>query len=147
MSQSNPGATDSGTDSNNNSDPGVTDDVTAVREALDAVEPDDVADMDDLDLVELRTELKELEDSVEDVRKDVAEAELETRVEPGEKLFGLHRVESHNKYVAEDAGVVIARAALQGINWTEFVDLKASKLASEHPGLAEIGRYDYTYFR
>lgn len=145
MSQSNSGATDSSTDSNNDSSPSLKDELASVRERLDDLE--DVADMDDLDLVELRTEVKELEDSVEDARKDVVEAELETRVEPGEKLFGLHRIESHNKYVAEDAGAVVARAALQGINWTDFVELKASKLASEYPNLAEIGTYDYTYFR
>jgi chromosome segregation ATPase len=145
MSQSNSGATDSSTDSNNDSSPSLKDELASVRERLDDLE--DVADMDDLDLVELRTEVKELEDSVEDARKDVVEAELETRVEPGEKLFGLHRIESHNKYVAEDAGAVVARAALQGINWTDFVELKASKLASEYPDLAEIGTYDYTYFR
>jgi chromosome segregation ATPase len=145
MSQSNSGATDASTDSNNDSSPDLKEQLASVREQLDDLE--DVADMDDLELVELRTEVKELEDSVEDARKDVVESELETRVEPGEKLFGLHRIESHNKFVAEDAGAVIARAALQGINWTEFVELKASKLASEHPGLAEIGQYDYTYFR
>lgn len=49
--------------------------------------------------------------------------------------------------MAEDVGAVIARAALQGINWAEFVDLKASKLESDYPGLAEIGQYEYTYFR
>lgn len=84
MSQTNADATDASTDSNNDSSPGLMDELASVREQLDDLE--DVSDMGDLDLVELRTEVKELEDRVEDVRKDVVEAELETRVKPGEKL-------------------------------------------------------------
>lgn len=117
------------------------------RDLLDSLESDDLAEMSDEELVEVRTHLKELEDTVESVRKEQADAELEERVEPGEKLLGLHRVQSHNKYVADDVGTVIGRAASRGIDYTEFVSIDASTLADVAPDLAEIGRAEYTYFR
>jgi len=148
MSQSNSDATDSGTVQNNDSSPdSLQEQVTAMHERLDALEPDEIEDMDDLDLVELRTEIKELEDTVDEVRSDVVDAELEDRIEVGESLYGLSRIESHNKYLAEDAGKVIMRAVGQGIDYTEFVSVNASALASEHPDLAEVKRAEYTYLR
>jgi hypothetical protein len=107
----------------------------------------DVSELPDEQLVELWTELKDLADAVEDLRKDVVEPVMEQRVDPGERLLGINRIESHNKYVAEDDGAVVARAVSQGIDYTEFVSVNASTLASEHPDLAEIGEASYTYFR
>jgi hypothetical protein len=121
--------------------------VASLSQILDTVDRDEIADMTDEELVELRNELKDLEDTVEDARKDKAEDVLEDRVAPGEKLLGLHRVESHSKYVDDDVGAVIMRAVSNGIDYTEFVDIKASKLDEVAPDIAEIGRAEYTYFR
>jgi hypothetical protein len=121
--------------------------VASLSQILDTVDRDEIADMTDEELVELRNELKDLEDTVEDARKDKAEDVLEDRVAPGEKLLGLHRVESHSKYVDDDVGAVIMRAVSEGIDYTEFVDIKASKLDEVAPDIAEIGRAEYTYFR
>lgn len=147
MSQTDADATDASTGSNDDSDQSLTEQVTAMRERLDALERSELADMDDLDLVELRTELKELEDRVEETRKEQADDVLEDRVDPGEKLYGLHRVESHSKYVDDDVGDVVMRAVSEGIDWTQFVSIDASDLADVAPEVADIGRYEYTYFR
>lgn len=125
----------------------LTDRVAAVREHLDAVDESEISEMDDLDLVELRTEVKQLENTVEEVRKETVDEEVKTRVEPGEKLYGLSHIESHGKYVEEDAATVVARAVSAGVDYGEFVDISASKLADVAPDLAEIGRYEYTYLR
>lgn len=125
----------------------LTDHVASVRENLDALDTEEVAEMDDIDLVELRTEVKQLENTVEEVRKETVDEELKGRIEPGEKLYGLSHIESHGKYVEEDASTVIARAVGKGVNYGEFVDIKASKLQEIAPEIATIGRYEYTYLR
>jgi hypothetical protein len=114
---------------------------------LDEIEQEQIEQLSDRELVEIRSQLKNLEDTVEQVRKEQADAELESRVEPGESLLGLNRIQSHSKYVQEDASTIIMRAVGQGINYTEFVDINASKLAEVAPDIAEIGRSEYTYFR
>lgn len=121
--------------------------VDSAENGISQVEQETVEEMSDEQLVDVRVSLKELEDTVEDVRKELVEPELDERVDPGERLHGLHRVQSHRKYVAEDVGSVIGRAAALGIDFTDFVSLDASTLADEHPDLAEIGVTDYTYYR
>jgi hypothetical protein len=117
------------------------------REALESVDDADLSDLPDTMLVQLRGQLKELEDATEETRKKQAEQELRTRVEPGEKLLGLSRVESHNKYVIDDAASVVGRAVAEGVDYGEFVSINASKLADVAPDLAEIGESEYDYFR
>lgn len=149
MSQTNPDATtDDSTDSQTDDDsPSLAERLAGIRERVDALESDDVDDMDDISLVELRSELKALEDAVEETRKNVADDELKGRMDVGENLYGLTLIESHNKYLEEDAGEVIMRAVSQGIDYTGFVQVNASTLADEHPDLAEIGEASYTYLR
>lgn len=152
MSQSNPDATDGIEQSDSTDDssvsvaPAVIAQLKSATKLLEKVDGDDVAEMDDRELVDVRTALKNLEDEVEDARKERVEDELEGRMEPGERLHGLHLIESHNKFVAEDAGTVIGRLANAGIDYTEYVDLNASALADAEIDV-EIGQYDYTYFR
>lgn len=152
MSQSNSDASasveqsDTADDSNVSVAPAVIAQLKSARLLLEKVSEDDMADMSDRELVDVRTELKELEDVAEDARKNIAEDELEDRVSPGERLHGLHHIESHNKYVAEDTGTVIGRLANAGIDYTEYVALNASALADAGIDV-EIGQYDYTYFR
>lgn len=117
-----------------------TDDSISEYSAFDAISETDE------DLAELWSAIKSLEDTVEEIRKEVIEAEMEERVDPGEDLCGISLIESHRKYVEEDVGTVIGRAANRGIDYTQFVSLKASKL-SDKPELATIGRNEYTYFR
>lgn len=118
-----------------------------LSEALESLESESFEDMADGRLVAIRTELKDLETQVESLRKDRADPALEERIEPGERLLGLQRVKSHNKYVDEDPQTVIMRAVGRGIDYTEFVSLDAPTLASEYPDLAEIGEAEYTYLR
>jgi hypothetical protein len=147
MAQTDADTTDASTDNDYTPTDGLTEQVTALHERLDALESDAIEELDDVDLVELRTEIKELEDTVEDARKDTVDAELKTRVEPGETLLGLSHIKSHNKYLKEDAGSVVMRAVSQGIDYTGFVDVNASKVADQHPELAEIGQAEYSYLR
>lgn len=122
-------------------------DVADLRDSLDSLDAGDVSDMDGVDLVGLREEIKELEDTVSDVRKGVVDDELQDRIPVGSSRFGLSHIQSHNKYVAESEISVIMRAVALGIDYTEFVDVNASTLADEHPELAEIGHAEYTYLR
>jgi hypothetical protein len=115
-------------------------------ELLDVVTDGDVSEFSDEDLVNLRSELKDLEDTVETVRKDLVESELDTRVAPGERLHGLNRVQSHSKYVEEDAETIVARAVSHGVNYGQFVSISASSLADVAPNLATIGESEYTYY-
>lgn len=116
-------------------------------ELLESVTESDVADMSDEEIVRVRNELKELDDKTEEVRKDVVDSEIENRIEPGESLYGLSRIQSHNKYITEDDGAVVARAVSQGIDYTEFVNVNASKLSEVAPDLTEIHEAEYTYLR
>lgn len=135
------------TDSNGDSMADVlVDELAYVNELLASMSEADLSEMSDRELVDVRTELKELEGEVEHARKDKADEVLEERVDVGERLHGLKRVESHSKYVAEDDGAVVARAVSKGIDYTEFVSVNASTVAEEYPDLAEIGRSEYTYF-
>jgi hypothetical protein len=118
-----------------------------LTDRLESLTDADVSVMSDEELVELRTSIKELENQVKDTRKDVVETELENRVEPGESMLGLKRVQSHSKFVAEDAETVVARAVANGIDYGQFTSVSASKLADTAPEIAEIGRNEYTYFR
>jgi hypothetical protein len=122
-------------------------DVRDLRDAIDSLDESDVSDMDDVSLVELRDEIKSLEDSVSDTRSDVVDDELQERIDVGDTLLGLSHIESHNKYVAESEISVIMRAVAKGIDYTNFVDVNASTLASDHPELAEVGEAEYTYLR
>lgn len=139
-------------DPNNDADNGdsmadvLADELAYLNELLASLSTDDLEDMSDRELVDVRTELKELEDEVEDARKERADEVLADRVDVGERLHGLKRVQSHSKYVAEDDGSVVARAVAQGIDYTEFVSVNASTVAEEYPDLAEIGKSEYTYF-
>jgi hypothetical protein len=117
------------------------------REALESVDDEDLSALPDDVLVQLRNQLKALEDETEETRKKQAEEELRARVDPGEKLLGLHRVQSHNKYVVDDAASVVGRAVAEGLDYGEFVSINASKLADVAPHLAEIGESEYDYFR
>lgn len=126
--------------------PVLVEELAYLRDLLESVGADDIERMADDELVDVRSELKELEDAVEDTRKSGVEDELEDRVDPGERLHGLHRIESHNKYVAEDVGTVIGRLVNEGVDYTEYVDLNASALADSDLDV-QIGRYEYTYFR
>jgi bifunctional N-acetylglucosamine-1-phosphate-uridyltransferase/glucosamine-1-phosphate-acetyltransferase GlmU-like protein len=129
------------------SERGLTDAVAGLTERLESVESDDFSDMSDIELVEARSHLKELEEVVEDVRKQQADAELDTRVDVGEKLYGLTRVESHTKYVTDDPSTVVARAVANGMDIDSFVSIKASALADEDEEIAEIKESEYTYYR
>lgn len=120
-------------------------DVSDVRDRLESLGADDVKSMNDVELVELREAVKQLEDTVESVRKDTVDAEVKDRVEPGDSLHGLKHVESHSKYVKDDVGRVVMRAVSRGIDYTDFVSLDASALADHEADLAEIGRNEYTY--
>lgn len=148
MSQSDSASpADNGTNSNQQTDLSpLVSELSAMRDRLEALSLTDVAESDDVDLVELREELKQLEDITEEARKDVTENELRARVNVGGSLCGLKRVESHNKYVEDDTGTVVARAAALGVDYTEFVDLNASALADMDEDLADIGEYTYDYF-
>lgn len=121
--------------------------VTAAREVLETLDESDVSDAEDLHLVELRSELKDLEDIVETARKDITDGELKDRMTAGETLYGLSLIESHNKYLKDEPGAVVGRAVQKGIDYTEFVDVNASKLAEIAPEIGEIGKYEYTYLR
>jgi len=140
-------ADETGVESDNSDSASLAENLAGLRDRIESADSDRIADMADVDLVELRTELKALESDVNDMREDVVDDELTDRIEPGESLFGLNHIESHNKYLAEDAGTVIMRMVSDGMDWTEYVDVNASSLASDHPDLAEIGRYEYTYLR
>jgi len=72
---------------------------------------------------------------------------VKDRVNPGDSLLGLSHIKSHNKFVTEDAGKIIMRAVTEGIDYTEFISVKASKLDSIAPGIAEIKKSEYTYLR
>jgi len=135
----------------------TTDDVVSVNEAISAIEAaessidkyDEVDALVDSDpeLVELWSAIKDLEDSIESARKDVIEPEMEDRCDIGDDICGVNRIQSHRKYVTEDAATVIGRAVNQRIDYTQFVSLNASTIANEFPEIATIGRNEYTYFR
>ena len=124
----------------------VVSELSAMRDRLEALSESQVADADDVDVTELREELKRLEDITEEARKEVVESELRDRVAIGDSICGLKRIESHNKYVNDNAGSVIARCAALGIDYTQFVDLDATALADHEADLADVGRYTYDYF-
>jgi len=135
----------------------TTDDVVTVNEAISAINEaqstiekydsfDAVVDSDS-ELVELWSAIKDLEDSIESVRKDVVEPEMEHRCDVGDDICGVNRIESHRKYIAEDPATVIGRAVNRRIDYTQFVSLNASTIANEFPEIATIGRNEYTYFR
>lgn len=147
MSQTDADPTDDAQSQTDDDGRTLADELAAVRERVDELTADEVAEMEDLTLAELRTELKELEDTVETARKDVADDELTARMEPGESLYGLTLVQSHRKYVAEDDASVVMRAVREGVDYTAFTEVNASKLAEVAPDLAEIGKHEYTYLR
>lgn len=125
----------------------LTSEVSSSREIIESVTEDDIEEMSDEELVKLRGELKKLEDTVEEARKKKADGVLKDRIEVGDSLYGLNHIQSHNKYVEDDIGAVIMRAVRREIDYTEFVSIKASKLADVAPEIAEIGEAEYTYLR
>ena len=114
---------------------------------LEDLDVSEVENMSDKELVRLRQALKAVEDVSENVRKEVADETIKGRVAPGESLLGISHIESHRKYAAEDAVTVIMRAVSKGIDYTQFVDVNASTLASDYPELAEVGKHEYSYLR
>lgn len=119
----------------------------SLNSELENLDVSEIESMSDTELVRLREALKAVEDTSEAVRKELADETIKGRVAPGESLLGVNHIESHRKYVAEDAVTVIMRAVSKGIDWTQFVDVSASTLSSEYPELAEIGKHEYTYLR
>jgi len=118
-----------------------------LQSELEQLDQSDIEAMNDMELVRLREAIKAVEKKTETVRKELADDEIKSRIDPGESLLGLNYIESHNKYVAEDSITVIMRAVAKGINFHEFVDVDATTLADEYPELAEIGKSEYTYLR
>lgn len=113
-----------------------------------------LVDFDDIpteQLAKLEDILKELENAAEDARKNGVEEELDERVDVGDSVNGVTRVEGHSKYVTdEDAALNQLREA--GVDPTEAMDVKANRLleAGEGAGLdldEFIGRAEYTYYR
>lgn len=147
MSDDNATATATGSTVSQVTAASLSQEVADLRDSLESLGAGDVDDMDDVDLVALREEIKSLEDTVSDVRSDVVDDELQGRIPVGDTLFGLSHIESHNKYVAESEISVIMRAVAKGIDYTQFVDVNASALASDFPELAEVGEAEYTYLR
>ena len=119
----------------------------SLNSELENLDVSEIENMSDTELVRLREALKAVEDTSEAVRKELADETIKGRVAPGESLLGVNHIESHRKYVAEDAVTVIMRAVSKGIDWTQFVDVSASTLSIEYPELAEIGKHEYTYLR
>jgi len=125
----------------------TTSNLWSLQSELENLDESEIEMMSDTELVRLREALKAVEDTSETVRKELADETIKGRVAPGESLLGVNHIESHRKYVAEDAVTVIMRAVSKGIDWTQFVDVSASTLSSEYPELAEIGKHEYTYLR
>jgi len=125
----------------------TTSNLWSLQSELENLDESKIEMMSDTELVRLREALKAVEDTSETVRKELADETIKGRVAPGESLLGVNHIESHRKYVAEDAVTVIMRAVSKGIDWTQFVDVSASTLSSEYPELAEIGKHEYTYLR
>lgn len=121
--------------------------IESVAQALENFDDSDAYVESDGNLVNLWSAIKELEDTVEEVRKEVIESEMKARVNPGDRLCGVSLIQSHRKYIEEEASTVIGRAANRGIDWTPFVSINASTLAKSHPDIATVGRNKYTYFR
>ena len=125
----------------------TTSELWSLHSELKSLDESEIEAMSDTELVRLREALKAVEDKSETVRKELADSELKGRIPAGESLLGLKHIESHRKHVAEDAVTVIMRAVAQGVDYTDFVDVDTSTLASDYPDLAEIGKYEYTYLR
>lgn len=125
----------------------TTSNLWSLNSELENLDESEIEAMSDTELVRLREALKAVEDTSETVRKELADETIKGRVAPGDSLLGVSHIESHRKYVAEDAITVIMRAVSKGIDYTQFVDVSASTLASDYPELAEIGKNEYTYLR
>jgi len=125
----------------------TTSNLWSLNSELENLDESEIEAMSDTELVRLREALKAVEDTTETVRKELADETIKGRVAPGDSLLGVNHIESHRKYVAEDAVTVIMRAVSKGIDWTQFVDVSASTLSSEYPELAEIGKHEYSYLR
>ena len=137
--------TDSDTDSDSVADT-LESELSFATELLASLEDSDIESMSDEELVKVRSACKALEDISEETRKDL-DSEVKNRVNPGESLLGLSHIESHNKYVSEDAGTIIMRAVSEGIDYTEFISINASQLSDMAPDLCEVHRSEYSYVR
>jgi len=122
-------------------------DLQEIESRLDSLTEGEAQVLSDEELVRLRDAVKSLEDTVESTRKETVDEVVKDRVNPGDSLLGLSHIKSHNKFVTEDAGKIIMRAVTEGIDYTEFISVKASKLDSIAPGIAEIKKSEYTYLR
>jgi len=121
---------------------------------LESLSQADCEEMSGEEIATLRTVVKGVEDTAEDARKDAVEEEMDARVDAGESLAGVTRVESHNKYVAGDEQSIIMSAVSRGINPARFTEVNATDLAELSDGddvdadfSEEVGRFTYTYYR
>lgn len=127
--------------------PSINRKINRAKRSIESYDDTNASGSSDDSLTSLWSAIKSLEDAAEELRKEVLEPEMESRVAAGDRISGVQLIESHRKYVEDDAPTVIGRAVGRGINYTEFVSLDATVLASDYPDLADIGRNEYTYFR
>lgn len=145
---------DTATDAPTLTDADLTDLLAEAEARLDSLSAGDCENLSDEQIASLRSAVKGVEDTAEDARKDAVEEEMDTRVDAGESLAGVTRVESHNKYVTGDETSVIMSAVSRGIDPSLFTEVNASDLAavSEDEDVDadfsdDIGRFTYTYYR
>lgn len=146
---------DSPTGSTENEQPTALQDVTeAAEQVVDAAErvtPGDAKEGDTETLGEAVAALKEAGNAVEDARKDVAEEELDDRVDVGGSVAGMTRVEGSRRYV-KDEQVALLTLREAGGNPEDVFDVKAKDLVDALDTLGanpdpHIGTYSYTYYR
>lgn len=132
----------------------ILEDVDALEDAAALAEEiveADLSEASDDELAGLVATLKQLEDVAESARKKGVEDELAERVEIGETVGSVTRVQGHSKYVTdEEAAINCLREA--GADPMEAMEVKAQLLANiaEEVGLDPddfIGRSAYSYFR
>lgn len=126
----------------------LTDDVKALTKALERLVPSDVSGLSDEDLGRLAGAIKELESVAEDARKEVAEAELSERVDVGSRAGPVSRHRGSRSYVTDDAGAFDA-VLEAGHDPREVASVKASVLQDVLGSEADefLGESEYTYFR
>ena len=128
---------------------GITvDEIETLAQGLENAEEFDPEDTDDETLAEFVAALKRLESAAEDARKDVFEEALDDRVDEGETVGDIRKMQGSNRYVTDNAAAFDA-VLDAGEDPRKVAKGSAPKLADLIGDDADelIGESSYSYFR
>lgn len=130
----------------------ISEDLDDALETIDNLEEVNTEEATAETLADIDKKLKELENVVEEARKDHVESELAEHVEVGDSINGLTRRSGSRTFVQAPTQIVTEKLEGAGADPMEAMDLDAKKLeeVAQEAGIDPsefLGTNEYTYFR